>query len=173
MRPTRPSRNPLRPQHRAEGRPGCSPRCSGKVTAGTAAALPRDPAGRGCGANAVQRRAGQHRAPHADPAQPSPSSPSASLHGVTARLGPALQPRSVPAPRAPAQPSPARGRSSARRTLPEGRPHAGPRDAVTYPFPPPLVASKRSGTSQPRPHSHLKTTTRLRTAAPARRPAAL
>lgn len=177
MRPTRPSRSPLRPQHRAEGRPGCSPRCSphcsGKVTAGTAAALPRDPAGRGCGANAVQRRAGQHRAPHAAPAHPSPSSPSASLHGVTARLGPALQPRSVPAPRAPAQPSPARGRSSARRTLPEGRPHAGPRDAVTYPFPPPLVASKRSGTSQPRPHSHLKTTTRLRTAAPARRPAAL
>lgn len=108
MRPTRPSRSPLRPQHRAEGRPGCSPRCSphcsGKVTAGTAAALPRDPAGRGCGANAVQRRAGQHRAPHA--AHPSPSSPSASLHGVTARLGPALQPRSVPAPRAPAQPSP-------------------------------------------------------------------
>lgn len=106
MRPTRPSRSPLRPQHRAEGRPGCSLHCSGKVTAGTAAALPRDPAGRGCGANAVQRRAGQHRAPHAAPAHPSPSSPSASLHGVTARLGPALQPRSVPAPRAPAQPSP-------------------------------------------------------------------
>lgn len=59
MRPTRPSRSPLRPQHRAEGRPGCSPHCSGKVTAGTAAALPRDPAGRGRGANAAQRRAAQ------------------------------------------------------------------------------------------------------------------
>lgn len=172
MRPTRPSRSPLRPQHRAEGRPGCSPHCSGKVTAGTAAALPRDPAGRGCGANAVQRRAGQHRAPHAAPAHPSPSSPSASF---TRRNRSPRPSTAAPLRAGASRPSPARGRSYARRTLPEGRPrpHAGPRDAVTYPFPPPLVASKRSGTSQPRPHSHLKTTTRLRAAAPARRPAAL
>lgn len=182
-------REPTKPEPRAAGcgRPDPAGALSGRSTARKGGrAAPRTAPGRSRpappppspgtrpdgAAGRMQRSAGQHRAPHAAPAHPSPSSPSASF---TRRNRSPRPSTAAPLRAGASRPSPARGRSYARRTLPEGRPrpHAGPRDAVTYPFPPPLVASKRSGTSQPRPHSHLKTTTRLRAAAPARRPAAL